>query len=293
MWRSAWVLLAVLSVALPSAAAPDDDLLAPLTPPTKSAPKRRPPPATTAKRPKKPAKTPAVPSDRPTVEKSELLVTLRAPLEGAHLFVDDRDQGRLPLAAREVTPGFHTITVRKSGFSEYVQQVDLKSGQRIELSVQLQQLTAALKVHGTPPGALVSVDGGSAGTLPLNGFQLTPGSHQLLVQAPGFAPWTQSFSVRAGQDELLQVDLTRVEQQLPLEAAPLAATAFPPPQVARNDDGGGFFTKWYTWVGIGVVAGGLAAGGWAIGAHAHPTPASSTVCSGPCDAVLKPHAPGF
>ena len=52
--------------------------------------------------------------------------------------------------------------------------------------------TSSLRLHGTPPDAVVTIDEELVGPLALvaaRGVALREGTHQVTVEAPGFFPW--------------------------------------------------------------------------------------------------------
>jgi hypothetical protein len=68
--------------------------------------------------------------------------------------------------------------------------------------------TASLRLHGTPPDAVVTIDEEIVG--PLNvvaarGVALREGTHQVTVQAPGYFPWDKL--VQADPNAARRIDL--------------------------------------------------------------------------------------
>ena len=67
--------------------------------------------------------------------------------------------------------------------------------------------TGSLTIASAPSGREVLLDGKKRGTTPLSIGKLLPGTHWLLVQAPGYQPFQARVSVRAGGVERVDVIL--------------------------------------------------------------------------------------
>lgn len=70
--------------------------------------------------------------------------------------------------------------------------------------------TAQLSVDSDLPGAQVSFDGQSIGTVPLVIYNVIPGRHQLDVSAEGYDRHTENFDVQSGRRDIF-VSFKRVE----------------------------------------------------------------------------------
>jgi len=94
--------------------------------------------------------------------------------DGAAIFVDGRDWGRLPRPDKiSVSPGSHQIIVRLAGYTDFTSNIVIPAGQVIDLEVTMQPgSSTAAPVPATPTGT----------TPPL----VTPGP--TLVAAPGAQP---------------------------------------------------------------------------------------------------------
>jgi hypothetical protein len=111
----------------------EDDGLVPLVPGAPKPPKRlKPPPP----RNKKPA------AKRPPVNaKAELLVrVVGGPPAGAVLVLDDRELGSIPPSAMPVSPGEHSIWVRKAGHLDFRKRVTAVPAKVTEVLVVLEPI---------------------------------------------------------------------------------------------------------------------------------------------------------
>jgi hypothetical protein len=66
-------------------------------------------------------------------------------------------------------------------------------------------------LRGGPEGAMITLDGTDAGRLPRpDAIRTTPGSHHIIVRAPGQADFTTTFVVPAGSTTEITVEMTAV-----------------------------------------------------------------------------------
>ena len=263
-------LLIALCMVYASAAWPagdEDDLLAPLTP-TESKTKKK----------KKKAVPPISPVERKQVEPqapSRLAVRLPdSSLKDAHLFVDDKEVGVLPMEPVDATPGEHRVTVRRSGYAPFNATVKVKDSGVTELLATLEPVSGVVDFASDVVGVEVFIDGKSYGPVPVNDVLVTPGSHQLRAKREGYEEQTQLLIAKAGQDYAVRFNMKpvtasvaradRPERPPKLEPTRVPEPARPPvtAQVEKEGDEGGtpWFGQWYVWAGAGAVAAGAAAG---------------------------------
>jgi hypothetical protein len=96
-------------------------------------------------------------------------------------------------------PGEHEISVRQSGYVDFVQKVILEPGRKFVLDVtmekdprsQLPTVTSQIKLQVTPDRAAVFVDDGFVGSVSEfsgvgRGMLVTPGKHRVRIALPGY-----------------------------------------------------------------------------------------------------------
>jgi hypothetical protein len=234
--RSLALALCVFPFWAHAAGTEDGDLLAPLTPSathTKRHPAQRTSPAKAAS----PRMSPS----------TDLVVRLSEPIEGAHVFVDEREVGELPMGPFPVDPGTHVVRVSRAGFRDFVQLVKVLRGHRSEVSAQLESAIVAA---------------------PSNTGNEAPMPRPNLERPPAMVPAARELPPAA----LPQVSADRLASP---RSGAISSTDTP------------FFSRWYVWVVISAVAAGAAAGGWAMATQSRPSPSPTQVCSGNCDAVVN------
>ena len=77
------------------------------------------------------------------------------------------------------------------------------------------QDTGSVSITSTPQGAAVRIDGTSVGNTPLLGLQLDAGDHTVTATLPGYQQATQDFTLNAGEDKGISLDLAPVAPTIP------------------------------------------------------------------------------
>ena len=121
--------------------------------------------------------------------------------QGAQVQVDGQSYSNwiTPFTWTNLSPGKHTITVSKPGFSTDTRTVEISSANRTTTVVHLSQLMATLVVKSDPPGANVYVDGRDTGTKTPAQVSVDKGQHVVLVRMMGYIDETMSAQFVLGQ----------------------------------------------------------------------------------------------
>jgi hypothetical protein len=131
---------------------------------------------------------------------------------GAQIYVDGLAQGTAPLLV-EVKDGRHQVQVKKEGFTDYEQWVDIREGQRVTLTPVLKATVkqvpkGSLLVDADVPDADVYVDGQKQpDTTPTLVDNLDEGPHIVEVRKSPATPWKQTVYVKAGQRTKVTAEL--------------------------------------------------------------------------------------
>jgi serine/threonine-protein kinase len=122
--------------------------------------------------------------------------------EGAQVHVDGRNDPSwvTPFNMTGLAPGQHTVLVNKPGYSAETRTIDVASGSKSFLVVQLAALTAVVSVGSEPAGASVFMDGKDTGRVtPTQISADKPGNHTILVRKQGYLEETTTANLQAGQ----------------------------------------------------------------------------------------------
>lgn len=144
-------------------------------------------------------------------------------VDGAEVLVDGKVLATTPMRETSVTAGKHTIKVRKLGYLEFVDKVNIRSGVTEKLKVELLPTAGVIRVSANAPRAVVTVDGQKVGDAPLV-REVKVGARVIAVNAPGRKPFSQKIQAEAGQVYVIEAKLAAggaTADELDLAAIPL------------------------------------------------------------------------
>lgn len=87
----------------------------------------------------------------------QIMVTVN--VDGATVRIDDETIGESPVAAHQVTPGRHTVTVQRDGYMLFRRDIEADMGETERLDVTLQTLQSA----GLDPAGVAGAEGAQRG----------------------------------------------------------------------------------------------------------------------------------
>jgi hypothetical protein len=120
--------------------------------------------------------------------------------QGAQIQVDGQAAGVTPFSLANLMPGQHTVTVSRPGFVTDTRTVNVSSGSKSALSVQLAQVSASVSAHSDPAGAAVWMDGRDTGKVtPAQISVDRPGTHNFVFKKQGYLDEATSANLQIGQ----------------------------------------------------------------------------------------------
>jgi serine/threonine protein kinase len=121
--------------------------------------------------------------------------------EGAQISVDGKKINSLtPFNVADLLPGHHTITISKAGYASETRTVDVTSGSKSVITVQLAPTMATVALSSDPAGATVWVDGRDSGRITPTQISMDkPGSHTFVFKKQGYLDETATGNVQIGQ----------------------------------------------------------------------------------------------
>jgi hypothetical protein len=119
-------------------------------------------------------------------------------------------------------PGDHELAVRQAGYKDFTETLTVEPKELLLVPVKMQKetndtwpsVTAQLKVDVQPDRAAVFVDNrflGHAGELggAFHSMLLSPGTHQIKVELPGFQTFETEVTLVAGQKSVVKTNLAK------------------------------------------------------------------------------------
>lgn len=134
---------------------------------------------------------------------------------GAAIFVDGT---QIKGNVATVTAGMHTVTTKAPGYIDFTTSVNVSAA--MTLPITMQPLTYALSINvSNVKGAQVVLNGNVVGIAPFN-TQLPGGGYTVTLQAPGFMPYSESFSMTGPKsiNVALQPAMGMIQIKLPASA---------------------------------------------------------------------------
>lgn len=172
-------------------------------------------------------------------------VALKCSIKGADVWLDGKKLGQTPMEEFALPVGRHKLVVKKLGYLEFAEQVNIKRGKTLKVRVELLPFAGVIHVTSAVPGAQVFVDGRKVGTAPLS-YEVKIGSREIKVIAKGKPHHVEKIKAGAGRTYEIKAtfgaamddglgDLALVPlEPLPAETDDELALEPPPPD---GDDG--------------------------------------------------------
>ncbi len=129
---------------------------------------------------------------------------------GAQIQIDGQNNSAwvTPFNLAGLNPGQHTLTISKAGYAAETRNIDVGSGSKSFISVQLAQLNATVSVSSDPSGAAIWMDGKDTGrTTPAQISVDKPGNHSFAFKKQGYLDETTTANLQIGQTSRLSPSL--------------------------------------------------------------------------------------
>ena len=123
---------------------------------------------------------------------------------GADVYVDGRYVGTTPTASLRFEEGNYTARFEAPGYQPTTVNFRVSAGRDQRVDATLRANLGTVVVQANVGGALVFLDGRQVGAIPNGSGRLQipnvqPGTHELVVVAPGYTTYVTTFSVQAGR----------------------------------------------------------------------------------------------
>jgi len=134
-------------------------------------------------------------------------ITISSVPSGATVLVDSVGTGAItPTTIESVSSGTHFILLRLTGYQDYTQSVTVYDNATSTVSATLiaaatttaEITNGSIKVESNPSNAAVFVNTEYQGKTPLTLYNITRGTHRVLVQKIGYQDWSERITVTSG-----------------------------------------------------------------------------------------------
>jgi serine/threonine protein kinase len=129
-------------------------------------------------------------------------MTINTTPEGAEVHIDGRSDPSwvTPFNLPGLAPGQHSVTVARAGYAPETRNIDVASGSKSFLVIQLAQLTASAAITSQPAGAQIFIDGKDTGKVTPSQINVDkPGPHTFVIKKQGYLDETSNATMQAGQ----------------------------------------------------------------------------------------------
>jgi hypothetical protein len=149
------------------------------------------------------------------------LLTVNSNVRNSQVFINAvLQKGTAPMRLT-LNSGTYNVTVRASGYQDYVANVNLS--RNFTLNAVLQPITYALTINANILNATVFVNNQSRGTAPVR-LDLQAGRYSLRVEAPGYHPHNQV--VQFQRDAVINASLEPITYALTVNSSVRGAAVF-------------------------------------------------------------------
>jgi serine/threonine protein kinase len=121
---------------------------------------------------------------------------------GAQIQIDGQNNSAwvTPFNLAGLNPGQHTLSISKPGYAPETRNIEVGSGSKSFISVQLAQLTATVSVTSDPAGVAIWMDGKDTGRVtPAQISVDKPGNHSFVFKKQGYLEETTTANLQIGQ----------------------------------------------------------------------------------------------
>jgi len=153
------------------------------------------------------------PITTPPIPQPAALVITSTPTD-AGIYVDGTIKGSTPTTLT-LDSGTYTITVKKSGYSDYSLQVSIGAGQTMQITADLPAIrpVGSVIVTSSPAGADVFLDDVPVGKTPMTLHEIVPGIHILRAGMPSYRDEQKIIDVLTGETISVPIILAPVRQK--------------------------------------------------------------------------------
>ena len=137
---------------------------------------------------------------------NETIIVSSTP-QDALVYLDGILKGTGSVTLVDVSPGYHSVRVTKTMYTDYGTDVRVSAGSTSYVTAVLPPVAGTINASSNPAGAIVYFDGIVQGISPATIHEVSPGSHTVSFSKSGYKDESRTTTVSAGQTSEISVEL--------------------------------------------------------------------------------------
>ena len=135
-----------------------------------------------------------------TLKKITGSINIKSTPSEVTIFLDGEEVGTTPYIIESVAIGTHIIEVKKEGFTEWKNKINVKKGKEIALKAVIQSITGTARLESEPNGAMIFIDGENVGETPKVVTGIETGKHEVEMRLDGYDSCVKTIKTKAGKE---------------------------------------------------------------------------------------------
>ena len=131
---------------------------------------------------------------------------------GADIYIDNKYMGITPTDIWNVSEGYHTIIIQKTGLTRWEKKIYVSSDMTV-IDAILQNISGSVSVSSEPAKADIYIDKEYMGITPALLDDISPGYHSLKIKKSGHKEWKKIILVRSHKTTSVSVSLQEQKQE--------------------------------------------------------------------------------
>ncbi len=129
--------------------------------------------------------------------------------QGAKIFIDGSNTGKVTPDTVQASVGVHDITLSKTNYADTTFSISFSETETGVISIDLRPTVGQLTVESMPPGAEIWLNGSNSGfTTPHTFADLAEGTYDVTLQLTNYQDTTLTVTIIAGHSEKVNIELT-------------------------------------------------------------------------------------
>ncbi|MFC2100250.1 PEGA domain-containing protein [Bacteroidota bacterium] len=153
------------------------------------------------------------------------LIINSIPEQGAMITLDNEQlQNKTPFTLNKVSPGIHSLILRKEWYEPFSKQFEIKEGESLRLNLEIQPAFGEIHIK-TQPEAEIFIDHDKKG-YGIFRNRLTKGPHLIEIKKEKFYTQSKNITVTAGSEESYSFDLLPITGTISVMSEPPEASIY-------------------------------------------------------------------